>query len=258
MKTFKTLLLMMGVGALLAPNAFAGGADFYTVHNAAVSLQWATQRGDDDCRRDADLCIERGRINTRDLISQLCEMESPPRDYRLSLFIPCNFEGGISNEYYLLGVWDRENEQPVCGAIDFWTRFAIQAENNNGYLREMRTLADSGLSDSITPGFIGPIPDTLSVTSVIRVAELSDRLFESEEMVEATFAGVDTGLEEESAPRCAASFGSNSVLGLLPEIEEEMESEANLEGGPSGILLIEKGRITGGRPFAIYTDFFVD
>lgn len=260
---FNHRALALSMGAVLSiawalPAHANGVSEFYTVHNAAVSLQWAQQLTDfpdDTCRRDAEVCIDRGRINSRDLIGQLCQTSSPSRDYRLVVLLPCE----NPTDGWYIGVWDDENETlSSCDSILFENNFVLFAEDNNSNLREMRLLSDSESFLSVVNSTVGggDLSTDLTVTSIVRFANLNSRLQDqigSEPALAETLEGVANGIEEEEDRRCAASMRSSTTLGLHPAIEEEEEED---EGVMSiDTLLIEKGRITAGRPFAIYDNF---
>lgn len=230
--------------------------DFYTVHAATVSLPGSTQENDEDCRRDAESCAARERVNTRGMVEELCGGEDLPRELRLVVLMPCPF----LEDDWILAVWDRENEEVAeCNQIPFTNTYVVFDENASGSLREMRMLSSTGGIrdlDFVESSLIPLFENSLTARASVRVADVPARLMtmETEELaLGETLEGAAQGIivvEEEEPLRCAANLNASSVIGLLPR--GVMEYDTLLPKIPGGsVMLVEGGRISAGRPFEL-------
>jgi hypothetical protein len=117
--------------ALLAGFPIAAGAqegDLVTVHPASVTLRYAEQGMDGDCRGNREYCVEHGKIRTRDLMRQMCESDELPRSFSLAALVAC--EEGMD---MVLVVWDRDQEEPVdCMPLPFMALAGAFAESGQG------------------------------------------------------------------------------------------------------------------------------
>jgi len=110
LKLNRQVILFLLPLALFLGWSGAAHSQLYTVHQTTSRVQIASEECDGECR------IEHETLSSRKFIRLLCgigEDESIPNGFILATFIACDEYPSAA-----ISVWDRQNEEPVCGSFD--------------------------------------------------------------------------------------------------------------------------------------------
>ena len=108
------------IPALLLSWTGTAHSQLYTVHETRARLNIASENCNGSCR------IHYERMNSAKLIRWFCGLEdgeSIPNGFTLATFLSCD-----EPPEAVLGVWDRQDEQPVCDYLDFEAIAGIDQE----------------------------------------------------------------------------------------------------------------------------------
>jgi hypothetical protein len=141
----------------LAWSGVAHSQGLYTVHQTTVRVKVAFE----DCEGEGECRIRYQLLNPARFTRLLCEIsddERIPQGFTLATFISCD-----GNPDAMISVWDKRNEEHVCGSLDL-SVFAGAFEDGAG---------DRGKAELLFSSEEGP---PLFATALARYAPLPRRL----------------------------------------------------------------------------------